>query len=104
MMSVGLWDIAYNFLVGGDGKVYEGRGWDKVAYCNDAYSSESLAIAFVGNFNRQKPNDAAINAAKQLISCGVSKVTSERVITSIEEAYVMPGVCLFVCLTLSNFM
>lgn len=22
-------DIAYNFLVGGDGAVYEGRGWDK---------------------------------------------------------------------------
>lgn len=22
-------DIGYNFLVGGDGSVYEGRGWDK---------------------------------------------------------------------------
>lgn len=22
-------DIGYNFLVGGDGEVYEGRGWDK---------------------------------------------------------------------------
>lgn len=22
-------DIAYNFIVGGDGAVYEGRGWEK---------------------------------------------------------------------------
>ena len=22
-------DIGYNFLIGGDGGVYEGRGWDK---------------------------------------------------------------------------
>lgn len=22
-------DIGYNFMVGGDGDVYEGRGWDK---------------------------------------------------------------------------
>jgi len=73
-MSVGWWDIAYNFLVGEDGKVYEGRGWDRVVYHNHAYSKESIAIAFIGNFNRRKPNDAAINAAKQLVSCGVSKV------------------------------
>lgn len=24
------WDIGYNFLIGGDGSVYEGRGWDTV--------------------------------------------------------------------------
>lgn len=28
MESRNWWDIAYNFLIGGDGAVYEGRGWD----------------------------------------------------------------------------
>jgi len=29
-MESRLWDdIGYNFLIGGDGAIYEGRGWDK---------------------------------------------------------------------------
>lgn len=29
-ISIDFGDIGYNFLVGGDGRAYEGQGWDKV--------------------------------------------------------------------------
>jgi len=67
-------DIGYNFLVGEDGNVYEGRGWDTVGAHAKGYNTRSIGISFIGNFNYRKPNSAAINAAKQLISCGVSMV------------------------------
>jgi len=54
--------------------VYEGRGWDTVGAHTYGYNSESIGIAFIGNFSYRKPSAAALNAAKQLISYGVSTV------------------------------
>jgi N-acetylmuramoyl-L-alanine amidase len=67
-------DIGYNFLVGNDGNVYEGRGWNRVGAQTYNYNSVSIGIAFIGNFNSHLPNGRALNAAKQLIACGVSQV------------------------------
>ena len=41
-------DIAYNFLVGGDGQTYEGRGWDLVGEFARGFNNKSLGIAFIG--------------------------------------------------------
>ncbi|OWF55096.1 Peptidoglycan recognition protein 3 [Mizuhopecten yessoensis] len=64
-------DIAYSFLVGEDGHVYEGRGWKTVGShtlgCNDV----SLAASMIGDFNDMLPNAAALSAVKRLITCGV---------------------------------
>jgi len=68
-------DIGYNFLVAEDGSVYEGRGWDTVGAHTYGYNSVSIGIAFIGNFSYRKPSAAALNAAKQLISYGVLKVS-----------------------------
>jgi len=54
--------------------VYEGRGWDTVGAHARGYNYGSIGIAFIGTFSYRKPNSAALNAAKQLISCGVSMV------------------------------
>ncbi|KAH9518929.1 Peptidoglycan-recognition protein SC2 [Bulinus truncatus] len=32
-------DIGYSFLIGGDGSVFEGRGWDKVGAHTQGYNS-----------------------------------------------------------------
>jgi N-acetylmuramoyl-L-alanine amidase len=42
-------DIAYNFLVGGDGETYEGRGWDVQGAFAKEFNNRSLGIAFIGN-------------------------------------------------------
>ena len=54
--------------------MYEGRGWDTAGAHAGRYNAASIGIAFIGDFTNTKPNSAAINAGKQLISCGVSKV------------------------------
>ncbi|KAM4627099.1 peptidoglycan recognition protein 5 isoform 1-T1 [Polymixia lowei] len=44
-------DIGYNFLVGGDGTVFEGRGWGVIGAHTKGNNHDSLGIAFMGNFN-----------------------------------------------------
>lgn len=66
-------EIKYNFLIGGDGNVYEGRGWDIRG--NPAmsinWSSESLGIAFIGDFDQEEPTSRQLEAAKKLLKFGV---------------------------------
>ncbi|XP_025095301.1 peptidoglycan-recognition protein SC2-like [Pomacea canaliculata] len=71
-------DIGYNFMVGEDGNVYEGRGWSKIGAHTYNYNFNGIAISFIGNFQSRNPNLAALNAARQLINCAVrnGRVTS----------------------------
>lgn len=69
----GWWDIAYNFLIAGDGRVYEGRGWSYVGAHSVNFNSNSIGIAFVGDFRDQEPTKAMLEAAQLLIDCGVKK-------------------------------
>ncbi|XP_073986574.1 peptidoglycan recognition protein 3-like [Rhodnius prolixus] len=64
-------DIAYNFLVAGDGYIYEGRGWDKIASHSESYNAISIGIAFIGNFTRDLPPKKQITAFEILLSEGV---------------------------------
>ncbi|XP_075155447.1 peptidoglycan-recognition protein SC2-like [Haematobia irritans] len=66
-------DIGYNFLIGGDGLVYEGRGWNVVGVHASGYNSLSIGISFMGNYNNDKPNAAQITAAKELLAAAVSR-------------------------------
>lgn len=49
--SKGWQDIGYNFLVGEDGNVYEGRGWTKQGAHTKSYNSKSIGICFLGTFS-----------------------------------------------------
>ncbi|XP_035230647.1 peptidoglycan-recognition protein SC2-like, partial [Stegodyphus dumicola] len=69
----GWWDIAYNFLIGGDGRVYEGRGWNHTGAHSVNFNTNSLGVAFIGNFNLDTPTKPMIDAAQNLIECGVRK-------------------------------
>eukprot|EP00057_Strongylocentrotus_purpuratus_P029502 XP_011683976.1 PREDICTED: peptidoglycan-recognition protein SC2 [Strongylocentrotus purpuratus] len=50
MDSNGWDDIGYNFLIGGDGNVYEGRGWNYKGAHASSYNSYSLGISMIGRF------------------------------------------------------
>ena len=53
MDSLGWADIGYNFLIGGDGQVYEGRGWNTVGAHATNWNSKSIGISFMGNYNSE---------------------------------------------------
>ena len=69
--NLGFWDIGYNFIIGGNGKVYEGAGWLHVGAHTRGYNKKSLGIAFLGNFNNDPLSSSMINALKELLKCGV---------------------------------
>lgn len=71
MESNGWDDIGYNFLVGGDGAVYEGRGWNKEGAHTKGYNRQSICIAFIGLFNTLVPSERQLKAAEILIQMGV---------------------------------
>lgn len=72
MNSNGWADIGYSFLVGGDGVVYEGRGWGRQGAHAPGYNNQSVGIGMIGTFTGALPSLAARNAARALIACGVS--------------------------------
>ncbi|KAL7737864.1 hypothetical protein ACLKA6_006241 [Drosophila palustris] len=73
MDSLGWPDIGYNFLIGGDGAVYEGRGWNVVGAHATNWNSKSLGISFLGNYNNSRATAAMISAAKGILADAVSR-------------------------------
>lgn len=79
-------------MIGNDGRVYEGAGWHIEGAHTYGYNKKGLGIAFIGDFSGNKrdfktcsaswfvsliflidslPTNAALNAAKKLLKCGV---------------------------------
>lgn len=64
-------DIGYNFVIGGDGYIYVGRGWDLVGAHSRGYNYNSLGVGFIGDFRIDEPNDNMMKAAETLVRLGV---------------------------------
>lgn len=68
-------DMAWNFVIGGDGRVYETRGWDRLRRGDANYGDRSVAIALMGGFQNRGPSPLMLDAARRLIACGVKRVS-----------------------------
>lgn len=66
-------DIGYNFLVGGDGAIYIGRGWDNQGAHTKSHNKKSICIAFIGTFNKITPPECQLIAAQKLLEEGVKR-------------------------------
>lgn len=64
-------DIGYNFLIGGDGAVYEARGWTKEGAHTLNYNGFSIGIAFIGTYTQQIPPNNMIDTFHKLVTRGV---------------------------------
>ncbi|XP_017956451.2 peptidoglycan-recognition protein LC isoform X4 [Drosophila navojoa] len=63
--------IGYNFMIGGDGRVYVGRGWDFVGAHTFNYNRSSIGIAFIGGFDKTEPTPLQLRACQLLLEEGV---------------------------------
>jgi len=72
--AVGWADIGYSFLIGEDGRVYEGRGWNVVGAHTLGYNSVAFGFSIMGDFMQRLPNDLALTATQNIIACGVELV------------------------------
>lgn len=73
MAWLGFDDIRSNFLIGGDGAVYVGRGWNIEGDHTPKYNVKSICITFIGSFNKKAPSQKQLDAAQQLIELGVKQ-------------------------------
>ncbi|KAL1517475.1 hypothetical protein ABEB36_001238 [Hypothenemus hampei] len=71
--SNGWYDIGYNFLVGGDGAAYEGRGWTIEGAHAAGWNYLSIGIALIGTFIKEPPSEIQMIACQKLIELGVEK-------------------------------
>lgn len=46
-------DIGYNFIIAGDGNIYEGRGFGLQGSHAPNYNRNSIGIVFIGNFESE---------------------------------------------------
>lgn len=72
-------DIGYNFVVGGDGSVYVGRGWNLMGAHTIRYNAKSIGIGFIGTFSEVAPTNNQLCAAQKLFEEGLrlNKLTSD---------------------------
>ena len=78
MDSNGWSDIGYSFLVGGDGNVYEGRGWNKVGAHTYGYNSVGYGVCFIGSFTNINPDPEAEEAFDYLAEVNLCRSSIEQ--------------------------
>uniref|UniRef100_A0A9I3ES57 Peptidoglycan recognition protein long class n=1 Tax=Anopheles epiroticus TaxID=199890 RepID=A0A9I3ES57_9DIPT len=67
-------DIRFNFLIGGDGHIYEGRNWHKMGAYITGYNYRSIGIAFIGEYNySDKPTKKQMELLQYILQYGVSE-------------------------------
>lgn len=66
-------DISYNFLIGGDGAVYWGRGFDYMGAHTKGFNNGSIGVAFIGTYVDVVPNSSQKNAFNKLVQVGLKE-------------------------------
>ena len=68
------WDVPYHFLIDLQGRVYEGRDWRYMGETNTTYDpSGHFLISVIGNYARQEPTPAQIEAIADLMAWAVDR-------------------------------
>ncbi|XP_055905697.1 peptidoglycan-recognition protein SC2-like [Eupeodes corollae] len=73
MNTLGWDDIGYNFGIGADGNIYEGRGFGIQGAHASSWNGKSIGIMFIGNYNDHTPTDSQILKANELLTEAVSQ-------------------------------
>ncbi|KAL4647957.1 N-acetylmuramoyl-L-alanine amidase-like [Arapaima gigas] len=65
-------DIGYSFVMGSDGYLYEGRGWQWRGAHTRGHNSRGYGVAFIGDYNSTLPSRHSLRLVRErLANCGV---------------------------------
>jgi hypothetical protein len=68
------WDVPYHFLLDLKGNIYEGRDYHYMGETNTTYDpSGHFLITVIGNYSKQQPTQAQIDAIADLMAWAVSE-------------------------------
>lgn len=82
-------DIPFNFLIGGDGKTYELRGWSYLSGFEDLpFNNRSLTVGLMGDFTSREPAFNQVQEVEAFISESIRR-------QKLSENYVIHGVQLY---------
>ncbi|OWF42249.1 Peptidoglycan-recognition protein SB1 [Mizuhopecten yessoensis] len=62
-------DIGYQYVIGGDGTVFEGRGSKYGGSHSPGYNTKSIGVCLLGNFMTTLPSSNAVSSLKKLHTC-----------------------------------
>jgi hypothetical protein len=63
------WDVPYHFLLGVDGKIFEGRDYHFMGETNTTYDPGGhFLISAIGNYGKQEPTPETLNAIADLMA------------------------------------
>lgn len=74
LVAISIISLSHCFTVstvGGDGCVYEGRGWDSQGAHTKGYNVKTIGLGFIGTFNKYVPPQRQLNAALNILKEGV---------------------------------
>ncbi|KAM4585335.1 N-acetylmuramoyl-L-alanine amidase [Odontesthes bonariensis] len=66
-------DIGYSFVVGSDGYIYEGRGWNLLGKHTRGHNGVGYGVSVIGNYTATLPSRYAMDLLRhQLVRCAVN--------------------------------
>ncbi|KAL0867746.1 hypothetical protein ABMA27_008467 [Loxostege sticticalis] len=71
--SLGWGDIGYNFCIGSEAGVYEGRGWENKGIHAGRANGVSVGICLIGDWRTELPPQSQLEATKALIKTGIKE-------------------------------
>lgn len=66
-------DIGYTFAIGGDGQIYEGRGFNVIGAHAPRYNNRSVGICLIGDWRKELPPQKMMDSVKRLIEHGLTE-------------------------------
>lgn len=86
-------DIGYSFAIGGDGRIYQGRGFNIIGAHAPRYNARSVGICMIGDWRFDLPPKQMITAVQNLIEYGVRNNIIESNYTLIGHRQTRPTEC-----------
>lgn len=68
------WDVPYHFLLGNDGRIFEGRDYHFIGETNTSYDPGGhFLISAIGNYEKQEPTPETMKAIADLMAWAVKE-------------------------------